>query len=316
MTPRQAAWAMVAATLLWSIAGVVALQLDAAHSFEITFWRSAFTALALLPVLAVARGPRGLWHTLRHAPVALWASAACWGVMFTAFMVALSMTRVANVLVTMAVGPLVTALGARVVFGDRLPRRTWVAIVAAGLGIAAMFGHDVRAADPAQWVGTLVALAVPIAAAANWLLLQRAGQQRDGGAAVDLLPAVGLGALASAALTLPLAWPLVASVHDVAWLAVLGVFQLALPCAIAVAAVRVLGAPEAALVGLLEVLFGVAWAWWAGQAPSPAALGGGGAVLAALAGNALLSRREARRGARPTEGRPQSPAGGAPAGRG
>ena len=38
---------MLIVTLMWSIAGVVTRQLDAARSFEVTFWRSLFTALAL-----------------------------------------------------------------------------------------------------------------------------------------------------------------------------------------------------------------------------------------------------------------------------
>ncbi len=76
-------------------------------------------------------------------------------VMFTAFMVALTLTRVANVLVTMALAPLLTALIARVVLGHRLPTRTWVAIAVAGIGIAWMYANEVgaaiRAMSPAAW---------------------------------------------------------------------------------------------------------------------------------------------------------------------
>ena len=104
--------------------------------------------------------------------------------MFTAFMVAITMTTVANVLVTMAIAPLLTALMARVVLGQRLPARTWAAIVAAGLGIAWMYVHEVaRRAMRAMLAGIAVALGVPIAAAINWTVIQ---QSRDGRA--DLLP--------------------------------------------------------------------------------------------------------------------------------
>jgi drug/metabolite transporter (DMT)-like permease len=105
-----------------------------------------------------------------------------------------------------------------------------------------------------------------------------------------MLPAVLLGAALSAALTLPLAWPLSASARDIGLLSMLGVFQLAIPCLIAVVVARTLPAPEISLLGLLEVLFGVAWAWLgAGEAPTAAALGGGALVLIALAGNELLA---------------------------
>ena len=53
---------------------------------------------------------------------------------------------------------------------------------------------------------------------------------------------------------------------------------------------RVLPAAEVALLGLMEVLLGVLWAWLlADEAPSPAALLGGVMVLAALIGNELLA---------------------------
>ena len=55
---------------------------------------------------------------------------------------------------------------------------------------------------------------------------------------------------------------------------------------------RVLPAPEIALLGLLEVVFGVLWAWvGAGEAPGPTALTGGALVLGALVGNELIALR-------------------------
>ena len=169
MTHRRAVAVMLLVTLLWSIAGVVTRQLDAARSFEVTFWRSAFNAAALAVALRWLHGA-ALWRNLARAPWPIWCSGLCWSVMFTAFMVAVTLTTVANVLVTMAIGPLVTALFARVVLRHRLPRSTWLAIAAAGGGIAWMFGQE--AAAGVSLAGTLVALAVPLAAATNWTLLQ------------------------------------------------------------------------------------------------------------------------------------------------
>ena len=279
MPHRRAVALMVLVTLLWSIAGVVTRHLDAARSFEVTFWRSLFTALTLAVALTVLRGP-ALWSGMLRANRWLWLSGLCWATMFTAFMLALTLTSVANVLVTMALGPLATAVFARLFLHHPLPARTWAAIVAACLGIAWMFGGE--AGDGLAAVGTLVACAVPLAGAANWTVLQRAG--RDG--ASDMLLAVLVGAVVSALLTLPLAWPLQASAHDLGLLALLGSVQLALPCLLVVRLSRVLPAPEIALLALLEVLFGVAWAWlWAGEQPSSRMLAGGLLVLAALVAN-------------------------------
>ncbi len=291
MSHARAVALMVLVTLLWSIAGVVTRQLDAAHGFEITFWRSGFNALALMLVLGVWRGAAA-WRDILAGDRVIWISGLCWSVMYTAFMIALTLTGVANVLVTMAAGPLLTALLARLALGQRLPRRTWGAIAAATVGIAWMFGAE--AARGASLAGSLVALAVPLAASVNWTLLQqRAGAGREAaGKSQDMLPAVMLGALLSAAAMLPLAWPLRASTHDIGLLALLGIVQLAIPCLLVVRLARELSASEIALLGLLELIFGVLLAWLgAGEVPSASALGGGALVLAALLANEALGRR-------------------------
>ncbi len=281
---------MIVVTLMWSIAGVVTRRLEAAHSFEITFWRSAFTVVALAVLLLAWRGPAALLKSVRAGGKTLWLSGLCWSVMFTAFMVALTLTSVANVLVTMAIAPLLTALLARVALGHRLAPRTWMAIVVAGIGIAWMYAREVSGADARNVLGTLVALCVPIAAATNWTLIQHSRNARD----VDLLPAVLIGATISALVTLPLAMPFAASAHDLALLGLLGVVQLAIPCLMSVAAARHLSAPEASLLALLEVVFGVAWAWLgANEAPAQHVLGGGALVLGALAVNEALALRHA-----------------------
>ena len=292
---RAVSW-MVLVTLLWSTAGVVSRHFEVAQGFEVTFWRSAFTVLALVVALTHLRGA-ALWRGLLRSPRAVWLSGVCWAVMFTAFMLALTMTRVANVLVTMALGPLITALFARLFLHHRLPPRTWTAIAVAGAGIAWMFGHEVQAADARSVLGMAVGLAVPLAAAVNFTVLQHISHGEAEGESQDMLPAVLIGALLSSLVTLPLAWPLQASAQDLALLAGLGVFQLALPCLMVVGLTRILPAPEIALLGLLEVVFGVLWAWLgAGEAPGPTALTGGALVLGALVGNELLGWRRGGQG--------------------
>lgn len=285
---------MIAVTLMWATAGVVTRHLTQAHSFEITFWRSFFTLLALLVILPLWRG-RAVFSQIRRGGRALWISGVCWTVMFTAFMVALTLASTASVLVTMALGPLFTALAARIFIGHRLPLRTWLAIVVAGLGIAWMYGTQLLqsgAAAGGSLLGTLVALCVPLAGATNWTVVQHAHAK---GQDIDLVPAVLIGAALSALFTLPFALPFQANAHDLGLLAFLGVFQLAIPCVLSVLCARVLKAPEVALLALLEVIFGIALAWLgAGETPAPSVLTGGALVIGALVFNELLALRGRR----------------------
>ena len=202
--------------------------------------------------------------------------------MFTAFMLALSLTTTANALVVMSVSPLLTALLARAFLRDAVPLRTWIAAGAAAVGIAWMFSGNLGG----HLAGMAVAALIPVAAATNVVLL-RASASR-----LDLVPAVMLGGAISCLLVAPFLPGFSATPRDLALLAFLGFFQLGLPCTLLVIASRTLPAPEIALLGLLEVVLGPLWAWLgAGETPADSTLAGGAVVLGALALNELGALR-------------------------
>ena len=273
---------MCAAPVLWSTAGVVTRHVERATAFELVFWRSLFAFLFVaLVLLLVRRNPiRMGW------PGVL--SGGLWGVMFTAFMIALTLTTTANALVVMSVSPLLTTMLASVTLRDPVPAGTWIAAGAAALGIAWMFAGDLHAHTARDLTGMLVAAAIPVAAAINVVTL------RSAAATLDLRPAVMLGGALSCLVALPLALPLQATPKDIGLLAFLGIFQLGLPCLLLVLASRVLLAPEIALIGLLEVVLGPLWAWLgADEVPARATVTGGAIVLAALVVNELVTFRRA-----------------------
>jgi drug/metabolite transporter (DMT)-like permease len=138
----------------------------------------------------------------------------------------------------------------------------------------------------------LIAVCVPLAGSVQWNVMKTrlvsAEQQ-------NMLPAIFIGAVISCLVTLPPAMPFNANITDMQWLALLGVFQLALPCSLAVWSSRMLKPHEVAMLALLEVIFGITWAWWGAQeAPSDSVMMGGGLVLLALASNEYFSWRQRR----------------------
>ena len=271
---------MCVAPVLWSTAGVVTRHVERATAFELVFWRSLFAFLFVaLALLALRRNPLRIgWPGML--------SGALWGVMFTAFMIALSMTSTANALVVMSMSPFLTTMLASVLLRDPVPLGTWFAAGAAALGIAWMFGADLNAHTARDLTGMLIASAIPVASAINVVTLRAVATE------LDLRPAVMLGGALSCLVALPLALPLQATAKDIALLAFLGIFQLGLPCMLLVLASRVLLAPEIALLGLLEVVLGPLWAWLgAGEIPARATVTGGAIVLVALIVNELATFR-------------------------
>jgi drug/metabolite transporter (DMT)-like permease len=176
------------------------------------------------------------------------------------------------------------------VIGVPIAPRTWTAIAAAAAGIVWMATQAAPAAAGGQpLAGMLIAFSVPVASAINLVTLQKTR------ARVDLVPAVFLGGLVSAALMLPLAAPFQAAPRDLVLLAVLGFFQLGLPCMLMVVAARSLSAPEVSLLALLEVVLGPLWAWLgAGEVPAAATLAGGSLVVGALVLNEVAALRGRR----------------------
>lgn len=101
---RRAIALLVLCTALWSTAGVATRFLDQAEGFEIAFWRALACMGCITLVLIIQQGRRWLTAIL-SAGWAGWLSGAMWAVMFTCFMLALTHTSVANVLVVMAASP-------------------------------------------------------------------------------------------------------------------------------------------------------------------------------------------------------------------
>ena len=276
---------MVCAATLWSIAGVLTRHLDSAHGFEVTFWRSLFAALFVAGALLWQMKSRALANVLALGRIGL-LSSLMWATMFCCFMIALTMTTVANTLIVMSISPLLTALLAWFFLRQRIASRTWVAIGVAFIGMSWMFAGGLSAVGGNPLFGMAIALGVPLAASINVIVMKRAG------ARVDLIPAVLVGGVISALLMLPWILPLRLSQHDLAILIVLGFFQLGLPCMLMVWAARALSAPEIALLALIEVLLGPVWAWlWAAEVPTFETLTGGALVVAALIFNELIALR-------------------------
>ena len=285
---KKALLLMILAPTMWSMAGVFTRHLESARGFEVSFWRSLFAAIFVLIVL--------MWQHRRHTISKIvslgrlgFVSGMMWAVMFSCFMLALTMTSVANALIVMSLSPLLTALFSRTFLHQLIPFRTWLAIAIAVVGMVWMFVDGFSQLDSKNLLGVLVAMCVPLAASINVITMKK------GGGAVDLIPAVFLGGVLSACAMLPMALPFSASLHDIGLLAILGCFQLGLPCMLMVHAAKGLSAPELSLLSLSEVLLGPLWVWLVvGEVPANATLIGGSIVLFALVMNEIVALREDR----------------------
>jgi drug/metabolite transporter (DMT)-like permease len=279
---RKGVALMIAAGFCWSLGGILVRSADLRDPWEIVFWRSVFMVIFVAGVLAVQNRGHVLRPIVRSGMPGVWAGLAL-GATFFFFILSITQTTVANTLVLMSTGPFFAALAGRIFLGEHVPLRTWFAIAAALAGIVLMFADGL---GTGQSLGNLLALGVPVAFAANVVVLRRHR------ASVDLVPSVLLAGVFSIIVAAPLAWPFTPTTRDLVVLGIMGMAQVGAGCVLMTIASRYLTAGEIGLLALLETILGPIWVWLGvGERPTPLALTGGAIVLGALAANAAAGRR-------------------------
>ncbi len=282
---RKGLLLMTGASLCWSTGGILVRMVRIADPWEIVFWRSVFMVLFLLAILFFQHRTNvgamiievGLQGVL---------AGAFFAATFFFFILSLAHNTVANTYVLMSIGPFFVAVFGRILLGERVPLRTWNAIVVALAGIILMFFEGL---DAGRSLGNLFALAVPTAFALNLVILRHAH------ASVDMVPTVMLSGIFSMAIALPLAWPLSPTLHDLTVLWIMGWVQLGLGGVLMTMATRCIPASEIGLLRLLETMLAPMWVWLGiGERPTNVALIGGFIIVGALLANGLLGMRGIR----------------------
>lgn len=272
---------MIIAAIAWSSGGLFVRLLPQIGGWEIIFWRSAFMALFVLVWLAVRHRGRLLAPLQVVGRAGVIGAAGLAGTFFF-YILALTRSPVANVLVIMATAPFLVALLGWIMLGEKVRSLTWLAMAVALAGIGTMVADILT--GPGDVLGNLLAFGVPLCFAVTVVAIRGSRQ--------DMVPLVLLAGLMSLPPALIMAWPLQASGPDLAVLAAMGVLQLGLGCVLMTQATRHLTAVEVGLLSLLEPILGPVWVWlFLGEVPAAATLLGGGVVLAALIVNTALVER-------------------------
>lgn len=269
----------VGAAMLFSTAGVIVRHIEL-PAWDVSFWRSVLLIVTISPLLIVRH--RQVLSDIRDAGISLLLSALVLAGSFIAFILALGMAPVANVLIVFGATPFITALLARAFLGEPLHRHTILAMIAAAAGLMLSVVSSVKAGALA---GMAVAAIVVLCMSANYVIVRH---RRD----VGMQPAIALAGLISALVALPFAEPGTVTPVQLLWLLALGPGQLALGLLLYMASLKHIPAGRAALLGLLELVLGPVWVWaFDGERPSGLTLLGGAVVIAAAAANVWLDSR-------------------------
>ena len=266
---RGQVYVMLAA-LAWSSAGVLQRELSIGTATQVA-GRALFALLALLLFVAVAsRG--AVVQAFRSIGLAGIAVAVCTAVASGSFIVAINHTTVANVIFMQAVSPIAAALVARVALGERISRRTAVAMAVALGGVGLMVGGP----GGARGLGLALSVVMMLSFSIGIVLTRH---RRD----FSMAPAGCLSQVFVFVAAAPFAHPGTIRGHDLGLLVLLGAGQIGLGMMLVMVGARLIPAAEVALITLLEVVLAPLWVWLAlSERPSASALAGGAVVIAAV----------------------------------
>jgi drug/metabolite transporter (DMT)-like permease len=274
---RRVGFSLVAAAAVcWSTGGLIT-RLVATDAWTTIFWRSVFCAAFLAVAVAIAnRGRLARVVSDTGWPGVL--MAACFATASTAFIMALARTSVANTLIIQSLSPFIAGLLGWVCLGERVRRRTWVAMGVALSGTVVMLWGSPGAGSR---VGDLMALVTATAFAGATVVVR---WHRS----VPMPAAAALAAALCGIVAVGRATPASAAALDLALLAVFGVGQLGTGLLLFTAGARLIPVAEASLIGVLECVLGPIWVWLAiGERPGAFSLIGGMVILSALVGHTL-----------------------------
>lgn len=267
--------------LLITFVGVMAIIPDAllvrlvvADEWTTLFWRGVLTAISITVALVITHRRQTLLRFAQIGALGVWLAVLFAGGAIC-FVVAITLTKVANVLFIVATTPLYAAILARVFLGERVPLRIWIAIGFALVGVAVIASASAtRGADSV--LGDALAFLAALSMAVTLSLARKARSH-------SMVPAMALAGVLYALAILPCASPLDVSAADVCWLALMGLVFVPLGFSMLTIAPRYLPTPEVSLLLLLEAVLGPLLVWWVvGESPGSRGLIGGGIVVATL----------------------------------
>lgn len=276
---------VLTATLFWGSEPLWVRSVSAGE-WQVLFWSGSLMAAAMLAWLWRQHGRdllRSIVDTGRPGIVA----ATSLTLAYSGYILSLNRTTVANTVVLLATAPLIAAVLGRIFLGERLRRRTMLAMAVAFTGVVTMVSDSLGSV---QLAGDLIALATGACFAVNIIALRSAPLR--GGEPVDMMPSNAMAGMAIAGVALMLDDPFSVSGADIPYLLLIGLVAMGLGTWLFTRGVRHLQSAEAGLLCLGEAIIAPLLVWIAlGESPSWRSLTGAVIILVALVYDTLPAGR-------------------------
>ena len=165
---RRGILQLVASGFFLSTSGIALRIIEQADGWQILFYRSLALSVTILLILVFQKGSR-VFDEFRGLEWNDYLLALFLGSGFVAYVFALLYNTVANALFIFSCAPFVAGFLGWILLGERVATRTWFAIGGAMAGLTVMVGSELAVS---RYLGTLIALWIPIAYAASIIVIR------------------------------------------------------------------------------------------------------------------------------------------------
>ena len=276
---RRGILQLVASGFFLSTAGIALRLVEQADGWQILFYRSLALSITILLILVFQKGSR-FFDEFRGLGWNDCLLAVFLGTGFVAYVFALLYNTVANALFIFSCAPFLAGFLGWILLGERVATRTWFAIGAAMAGLAVMVGSELAVS---RYLGTLLALWIPIAYAASIIAVRRS--KRD-----NMLVALCLAGLVAGGLSAFFVTDYALTPRDLIISLYLGVFQVGVGFTLVVLGSRYVPAAQVGLLALVEPILAPIWAWMGvGEVPGLATIVGGTIIFLAIGTDGILN---------------------------
>ena len=276
---RRGILQLVASGFFLSTAGIALRLVEQADGWQILFYRSFALSVTILLILVFQKRSRFLdeFRGLGWNDCLL---AVFLGTGFVAYVFALLYNTVANALFIFSCAPFLAGFLGWILLGERVATRTWFAIGISMAGLAVMVGSELAVS---RYLGTLLALWIPIAYAASIIAVRRS--KRD-----NMLVALCLAGLVAGVLSAFFVTDYALTPRDLILSLYLGVFQVGVGFTLVVLGSRYVPAAQVGLLALVEPVLAPIWVWMGvGEVPGLATIVGGTIIFLAIATDGILN---------------------------
>ena len=276
---RRGILQLVASGFFLSTSGIALRIIEQADGWQILFYRSLALSVTILLILVFQKGSR-VFDEFRGLEWNDCLLAVFLGTGFVAYVFALLYNTVANALFIFSCAPFVAGFLGWILLGERVATRTWFAIGGAMAGLTVMVGSELAVS---RYLGTLIALWIPIAYAASIIVIRSSKRE-------NMLAALCLAGLVSGGLSAIFVTDYALTLQDLIISLYLGVFQAGVGFTLVVLGTRYIPAAQVGLLAMVEPVLAPIWVWMGvGEVPGLATIVGGAIIFSAITIDGILN---------------------------